>query len=168
LVAEDVATIVERLLEEPQPLCDALDHYPHTLIHGDWRHPNLGWLAGEAGEPDQTVLLDWQFAAAGPPAIDLARYLALNSALLPISKEEAIEFYRRQLAQGLGARYDERWWRPQLELGLLGGFLQSGWAIALDSIARWGEWPQELGGSEHWRNDLAWWSEQIRRAVQWL
>jgi hypothetical protein len=94
--------------------------------------------------------------------------LSENSAFLPIGKEEAIEYYRRQLAQGLGAHYSESWWQPQLELGLLGGFLQSGWGNALDSIARWGEWPQELGGSAHWRNDLTWWSEQTRRAVRWL
>lgn len=165
LVAEDVGAIVESLLEEPQPLCDALARHPRTLIHGDWRPPNLG---RSPGEPQRTVLLDWQFATAGPPAIDLARYLSENSPLLPVGKDEAIEFYRRQLASALGDGYDESWWRPQLELGLLGGFLQSGWGTALDSIGRWGELPQELGGPDHWRDSLAWWSEQTRRAVKWL
>ncbi|RIK28126.1 MAG: hypothetical protein DCC55_38955 [Chloroflexi bacterium] len=165
LVAEDVAGIIHNLLDDPQPLCAALGRYPHTLVHGDWRHTNLGRLPGE---PGQVALLDWQFATAAPPAVDLARYLAQNSAFLPIGKEESIELYRRQLAQELGAGYDERWWRPQLELGLLGGLLMFGWDIALDSIAEWGELPQELGGPGHWRNDLAWWSEQTRRAVKWL
>ena len=165
LVAEDVAGIVASLLEEPQPLCDALVRYPHTLVHGDWRRPNL---AAMPGEPERTVLLDWQFATAGPPAIDLARYLSVNSPLLPRSHEEAIEFFRQQLARGLGDSYDESWWRPQLELGLLGSFLQMGWAIALGTIARQGESPQKLGGPDHCRNELAWWSEQTRRAVKWL
>jgi hypothetical protein len=165
LVAEDVASIVASLLEEPQPLCDALARYPRTLVHGDWRHPNLARLPGE---PQRTVLLDWQFAAAGPPAIDLARYLAVNKPLLPVSHEEAIEFYRRQLAHELGDGYDESWWRPQLELSLLGGFVQSGWADALGTIGRWGKLAQELGGPDYWRNELAWWSEEVRRAVKWL
>lgn len=165
VVAEDVAAIIHTLLDDPKPLCAALGRYPHTLVHGDWRHTNLGWLPGE---PGQVALLDWQFATAAPPAVDLARYLAQNSAFLPIGKEEAIEFYRRQLAQELGANYDARWWRPQLELSLLGGLLMFGWAIALDSIAEWGELSPELGGPDYWRSDLAWWSEQTRRAVQWL
>ncbi len=128
LVAEDVAGIIETLLEDPQPLCAALARYPRTLLHGDYRHANLGRLQGER---DQAALLDWQLAAVAPPAVDLARYLATNSALLPVTKEATIETYRRQLAQGLSAHYDENWWQPQLELGLLGAFLQDGWAIAL-------------------------------------
>jgi hypothetical protein len=165
LVSEDVAEIVMGLLEEPQPLCDALDRYPRTLVHGDWRNPNLARLPGA---PERTVLLDWQFATAGAPAIDLTRYLAVNSPLLPAGKDEAIEFYRRQLAHGLGDGYDESWWQPQLELGLLGSFLQSGWSFALDATAQWGELDLELGGPDYWRKDLAWWSEQTRRAVKWL
>ncbi|MCC6456923.1 MAG: phosphotransferase [Caldilineaceae bacterium] len=165
LVAEDVAAIVTSLVEEPQPLCDALARYPRTLVHGDWRQPNLGRLPGE---PQRTVLLDWQFATAGPPAIDLARYLSENAPYLPVDRDESIEFYRRQLVKELGDNYDESWWQPQLELSLLGGFLQSGWGDALGSIGRWGELPQELGGPGYWLNSLAWWSEQTLRAVKWL
>jgi hypothetical protein len=165
LLSEDVADIIERLLEDPQPLCDALARYPRTLIHGDCRHANLGRLRGE---PDQVMLLDWQFAAGAPPAVELARYLATNSALLPVSKEAAIECYRVYLAQGLGTHQDESWWQPQLELGLLGGFLQDGWAIMLKAT-HWAEaWTQESGGPDHWRNDLAWWSEQVRAGEKWL
>jgi hypothetical protein len=165
LVAEDVVGIIQSLLDDPQPLCDALDRYPHTLLHGDCRHTNLAALPGGRG---QAVLLDWQFAAVAPPAVDLASYLACNSAFLPIRKEAAIEFYRRQLAQGLGERYDDCWWRPQLELGLLGGFLQDGWVIALRSINWWEGWTEEVGGPGHWRDDLVWWSEQVRAGAKWL
>jgi hypothetical protein len=168
LMAEDVAGIIESLLEDPQPLCAALARYPHTLLHGDCRHANLGRLRGRPDRPDQVVLLDWQFAAAAPPVIDLTRYLATNSALLPISKEAAIEVYRQQLAQGLGAHFDESWWQPQLELGLLSAFLQSGWGLMLKATHWTWAWIEETGGAEHCRNDLAWWSEQTRAATKWL
>ena len=165
LVAEDVAGTIKRLLENPQPLCAALARYPRTLLHGDCHHANLGRMYGER---DKVVLLDWQLATVAPPAVDLARYLATNSALLPVTKEATIESYRRRLAQGLSAGYDENWWQPQLELGLLGAFLQDGWAIALKATHSSGAWTEETGGPNHWRADLVWWSKQVRTALKWL
>ena len=66
-----------------------------------------------------------------PPGVDLAWYLAVNSARLPVPKKAAIACFRRELERRLGNRFDEQWWQPQLELSLLGGFLQLGWAKVL-------------------------------------
>lgn len=161
-VAPDVAEITLDLVNNPQPLCEALTRYPHTLVHGDWRHANQGLL--QEGQSLRTVLLDWQLAAVAPPPVDLARYLGTNSALLPISKEAAIEYYRQRLALRLGDRFDKSWWRPQLELGLLGGFVQDGWAIVLKAT----RWHITAHQREHWQADLEWWSERVRAGAKWL
>ncbi len=161
-VEPDVAKITLDLVDNPESLCRALARYPHTLVHGDWRHANQGLLREE--QPVQTVLLDWQLATVAPPGVELGRYLGTNSALLPISKEAAIEYYRRRLAARLGDRFDESWWRPQLELSLLGGFVQDGWAIVLKAT----RWHITDHQREHWQADLRWWSERVRAGAKWL
>jgi hypothetical protein len=160
-VPADVADIVLTLLHDPTPLCAALGRYPHTLVHGDWRHANQGL---KRSQPPQLILLDWQLAVAAPPGVELGRGLGTNSALLPVSKEEAIAFYRQELARRLGPRFDAAWWEPQLALGLLGGFVQDGWAIVLKAT----HWHVGADARAHWQADLAWWAEQVRAGVRWL
>lgn len=162
VVPRDVADVVLRLVDDPTPLVRALARYPHTLVHGDWRHANQGLR--ESGGRLRVILLDWQMAAVAPPSVELGRFLGTNSPLLPVSKEETLALYRDRLAQRLGAHFDEAWWRPQLELGLLGGFVQDGWAIALKATT----WAIGADYRERWRADLSWWSERVREGVRWL
>lgn len=160
-VAPDIAEIILTLLDDPTPLCAALSRYPQTLIHGDWRHANQGLTRSD---PPQLILLDWQLAVTAPPSVELGRGLGTNSALLPVSKEAAIASYRRELARRLGPCFDEAWWEPQLALGLLGGFLQDGWAIVLKAT----HWHVGADARDHWQADLAWWAEQVRAGAKWL
>jgi len=162
VVERDVAEVVLRLVADPTPLCAALAAYPHTLVHGDWRHANQG-LREKNGQM-RVVLLDWQMAAAAPPAVELGRFLGTNSPLLPTSKEATLALYRDCLERRLGARFSAAGWRPQLELGLLGGFVQDGWAIALKATT----WAIGADYREHWRADLDWWSERVRDGVRWF
>jgi len=158
----DVTGIVLPLVDDPTPLGDALARYPFTLVHGDWRHANQGFFP--EGDKQRSILLDWQLATAGAPAIDIARYLGTNSALFPVSKEACIRHYRKRLEFRLGSRFDESWWRPQLELGLLGGFVQDGWAITLKAS----RWEITAHQRDHWQADLHWWAEQVRTGARWL
>jgi hypothetical protein len=160
LVAPDVADLICGLHANPQPLCDALARYPQTLVHGDIRLANLGLLHGER---PQVILLDWQFAMSGPPAADLAWYLGDTSENLPMSNEAVIAGYQQRLAHRLGARFDDQWWQPQLELCLLGNFMRTGWDI-IDRITR-GEVESKR---EYWRGELEWWSKQARAGARWL
>ena len=160
-VPADVADTILTLLEDPRPLCDALGRYPQTLVHGDWRHANQGM---ERNGLSRLILLDWQLAVAAPPAVELGRGLGTNSALLPVSKEDAIDYYKTQLAERLGPRFEESWWEPQLALGLLGGFLQDGWAIVLKAT----HWHVGADAREHWQADLTWWANQVRIGAKWL
>jgi len=115
------------------------------------------------GSRGRVVLLDWGMIGTGPPGVELAWYLAVNSARLPVAKEAAIGKYRRTRARRLGARFDERWWRPQLDLSLLGGFLQLGWAKAVGAVR--GE-DEAVRARE--RAEVLWWSQWVDRAARWL
>lgn len=162
-VDPDVAGLTLGLLADLTPLCAALGRYPHTLVHGDFRHANLGLLDPSDGPP-RVILLDWQLATFAPPAVELGRYLGANAALLPGTKEESLAYYRERLAALLGPRFSDDWWRPQLALGLLGGFVQDGWAIALKATT----WHVGADARERWQADLRWWSERVREGAAYL
>lgn len=160
LVDADVADIMGRLLDDPRPLSNALARNPQTVVHGDWKLGNLGI---HRGARQRVVLLDWAFVGPAPPAIDLAWYLAVNCARLPVSKEATIDRYKQSLERRLGDRFDEAWWGPQLELGLLGGFLQLGWPKAYGAARS----ESEVVRARE-RAELAWWSHRVREGAKWL
>lgn len=141
--APQAAAVARRLGEDPWPLVAALAETPATLVHGDWKAGNLG------SAPDgRTILLDWGWPGFAPPCVDLAWYLAVNCDLLPQPKEEAIEAYRAALEnRGVATA---GWWDRQLELALLGAFVQLGWSKTGD--------PVELG----------WWAERAFRTARLL
>jgi hypothetical protein len=118
------------LASEPAPLVAALDETPATLVHGDWKAGNLGVRDG------RTILLDWGWPGRAGPLVDLAWYLAVNCDRLPTSKEDTISTYRQSLtACGIETA---GWWDRQLDLALLGGFLQLGWSKTGDPVElRW-------------------------------
>jgi hypothetical protein len=124
------------LVEDPAPLVKALSETPTTLVHGDWKFGNLG------SHPDgRTVLVDWGWPGAAGPAVDLAWYLAVNCDRLPASKEATIDDLRARLEHhGVETA---GWWERQVELALVGAFLQLGWSKTGDPV------------------ELAWWVDRI-------
>jgi hypothetical protein len=144
-VSPRTADIVLPLLDDPAPLLAALDSVPHTLVHGDWKAANLGT------DPDgRTVLLDFGEAPGeASPLADLSWYLALNSDLLPESKDQTVATYRAALERhGVDTR---GWWEAAVAFELLGAVLQFGWEKALG------------GGAE-----LAWWESRAIEGARWL
>lgn len=126
------------LAEQPGRLVGALAETPQTFVHGDWKFGNLG------RHPDgRTILLDWGWPGRAAPLVDIGWYLAVNCDRLPESKEDTIRTYRSNLEKRGVAT--ESWWDRQLELALLGAFVQLGWSKTHD--------PNELG----------WWTERIER-----
>jgi hypothetical protein len=138
------ATIALALLDDPDPLLAALARTPHTFLHGDTKMGNLG------SRPDgRTIAIDWAYAGPGEAASELTWYLAINSARLPQSKEDAIASFRAALErQGIDT---DAWWDAQIALALLGAFVQFGWEKA-------------LGGGE----ELAWWDARAAEAERYL
>jgi hypothetical protein len=112
------------LVRDPTPLVDALAALPQTLVHGDWKFGNLGT------HPDgRTILLDWAVPGQSCGTTELAWYLSLNSARLPISKEASIDAYRSSLEDhGVDTN---GWWDRAMAVGLLAGVVWFGWEKAL-------------------------------------
>ncbi|RIK43852.1 MAG: hypothetical protein DCC58_09090 [Chloroflexi bacterium] len=154
LVGADVRSIVEPLLEDPRPLTTALAPYRVTVVHSDWKLGNLG-IIRHTGAPPQVVLLDWDRVCAGQPGLDLGWYLAVNSARLPVSKEAVITGYRAHLEARLAQPLDDAWWQAQLELSLLGAFLQLGWPKLLGAAS-----PDPSTAARE-RAELDWWTSWV-------
>lgn len=86
------------LAAAPAPLLEALNHGPFTLLHGDAGFQNIAIsLDGR-----ERVWYDWQLAASGPPALDMATYLhpwAYPDARPPLAVGDMIEVYLAALAR---------------------------------------------------------------------
>jgi hypothetical protein len=136
-VDPDAWRTASRLFADPAPLLHALEDTPTTFVHGDWKAGNLGSRAD-----GRTILLDWALSGPAPACADLGWYLAVNCDRLPEPKEAAIAAYRRGL-EDRGVRADG-WFERQLELCLIGAFLQLGWSKAVG----------EPG-------ELRWWTDRV-------
>ncbi|HVT64177.1 MAG TPA: phosphotransferase [Mycobacteriales bacterium] len=141
--APDAARVARALIADPWPLVAALNETPQTFIHGDWKMGNLG------SHPDgRTILIDWQWPGVGPATVDLVWYLAINAARLPESKEAAIDAYREALERHRVVT--DGWFERQLDLAILGGFVQLGWNKAGDPA------------------ELSWWTERVAATAETL
>jgi hypothetical protein len=160
VIEPDVAALLCGLLGDPAPLCAAMARYPQTLLHGDPRTANIGITAEP---PPRVVLLDWHLVGPGAPGVDLAWYLTRIAPRVAMSNETSIACYRAALARRLGNRFAEEWWRPQMELSLLGEMLRRGWMHG-EIIAR----HPSAGVRARARESLQWWSERAREGAWWL
>jgi len=139
-----LAALIASIHADPELLAGALRTLPQTFLPGDWKMGNLGRRAD-----GRTILLDCAYPGDGPGCWDLAWYLALNQARLPISKEDTIAWYRRSLeANGIATA---GWFETQIDLSLLG------------MIACFG-WEKALGSDE----ELAWWEDRALAAARRL
>jgi hypothetical protein len=118
------------LTSDPAPLVAALAETPATLVHGDWKAGNLG-----SHTDGRTILLDWGWPGRAGPLVDIGWYLAVNCDRLPESKEDTIRAYRDALErQGIDTA---SWFERQLDLALVGAFLQLGWSKSGPELQWW-------------------------------
>ena len=160
-LAPDVVEVIDRLMANPQPVCNALARYPFTLVHGDYRSANLGLIL----EPTpQALVLDWQLAAYSVATIDLAFFLDKPQVQLsPVSRAAATDYYRQSLARRLGEHFDPGSWLPLLELGLLVNILRMASVKAWFAVNNPNEAHKALD-----RVTIGNYNEQVRAAVKWL
>ncbi len=129
----EVRDVVEGLKFDSGALVKALQTTPSTFLHGDLKFGNMGALAD-----GRTVLIDWSYPGEGPVCHDLTWYLALNSARIPMSKEDTIDVLRAALVRH-GIDVGD-WWERQVGLCLLGGLVQFGWEKAFGDDAEFNWW----------------------------
>jgi phosphotransferase family enzyme len=116
----DAARLARSLASDPWPLISALAETPASFVHGDWKYGNLG-----TGPDGRTILIDWQWPGTAPVCSDIAWYVAVNADRIPESREQTFAAYREALERH-GVPTDS-WFDAQLELSLLGAFVQLGW-----------------------------------------
>jgi hypothetical protein len=147
-VPPDVAEPVLALVDDPTPLADELRACDQTLIHGDVRLTNLGFLE------DQVVLIDWgERTGPAPAAVELASFIGFDGSRFDITRHEVIDEFR----EASGEAFDER----ALQLALLGGMVQLGCTFTLN-IAMAGD----AEAKQSAQDELAWWTATTRTALR--
>jgi hypothetical protein len=144
---DDVAGAILASLRDPGPLARALRAGGTTLVHGDLRDDNLGFVDG------RVVLLDWDIAGEGTPALEVAWYLCHDAWRTQATREELIEDF---LAAEGGA-VSER----DLDLGLIAGLQLYGWIFGHSAVIH--PDPAERAWA---REELGWWVPRVRAALQ--
>lgn len=142
-LAPALADLLTAIHSDPTPLADGMRATPATFLQGDWKMGNLGM------HPDgRTILLDWAYPGSGPVLWDLAWYLALNCARLPMSKEATIDALRAALERH-GVSTDG-WFGLQLDLCLLGMAACFGWEKAMGDAEEFAWWERHaIDGARH-------------------
>jgi hypothetical protein len=143
----DVSDVTLSLLADPAPLLEAMRPCEQTFIHGDLRLHNLGLT------DDRVVLLDWEIAGTGPPAVEFGWYLIISASRIDATREEITQDFVRIA----GDRFDPY----ALELGMISALLSLGWNKAIDIVDN----PDEAVRLQE-RADLDWWVLRVREALE--
>ncbi|MDP6452258.1 MAG: phosphotransferase [SAR202 cluster bacterium] len=100
-------------------LMSELDKMPVTLIHGDFHTGNLMW--DRPGQPDAVWVIDWQTPGAGPPVVDVARFLgsAFRRSDLPSVRQDYLPAYHDSLVSHGVADYSYERLLSDYRFGLL-------------------------------------------------
>ena len=72
-----MATALMTLADDPSPLVSALEPFPKTLVHGDFRPANAGTVDDRDG--DRAVLIDWGRATAAPASLGSGHVALMDS-----------------------------------------------------------------------------------------
>jgi thiamine kinase-like enzyme len=162
LLDPGLASDIDDLHNDPQPLCNALVPFPQTVLHGDWWPANL---VLHDSDPSRIILLDWAMVGPGPAGVDLARYLAgqISARYIPTSLEAAIAYYCEQLNHHLDVKLNNGEWQSMLELSLIGGFLQFGWKMLELASNEADQDKREFGLAS-----IQWWTPHVETGLRRL
>lgn len=138
IVPADVSAGVQAMHDAPYASAARLEGFPRTLLHGDF------WLVNCSILPTQVVLFDWSLATWGPPAVDLAVFLAGHGTRMRPTREDVLA----QFAALSADLHDAEATR----LALAHGLALMGWNKALDAT----EHGDPVKRARE-RADLDWW-----------
>jgi hypothetical protein len=144
---DDVAQAVLANLADPAPLAQALRAGGTTLVHGDLRDDNLGFADG------RVVLLDWDIAGEGTPALEVAWCLCHNAWRTEGTHDELLDDFLAAEGGTVGER--------DLDLGLIAGLQLYGWIFGHSAVIH--PDPAERAWA---REELGWWVPRVRAALE--
>ncbi len=122
LLDDDDATILFRVLANPDRLLEALAEAPATLVHGD------AWMANLGERDGRLILLDWSLVMAGPATLDSLWFAHTWRALDP--DRILIEHRAELLRHGVAAVRDDALWSLLADLGWVRStFLGAEWLV---------------------------------------
>jgi hypothetical protein len=148
LLPADIAEAVLAVAERPERFAAELARFPATLVHGDTKLGNVGFLG------ERVVLLDWGTQTGwAPSVVEVVWYLAVNASRIDATREQVLDDYRA----AEGERHDE----DALRLALLGGLVHLGWDKALHATGH----PDPAVRARE-RADLAWWTARAEEALE--
>jgi hypothetical protein len=148
LLPADVFEAVLAVAERPEPFAAELGRFPATLVHGDLKLGNVGFLG------ERVVLLDWGTQTGwAPAAVEAVWYLAVNASRIDATREQVLDDVRA----AEGEHHDE----DALRLAMLGGLVQLGWDKALHATGH----PDPAVRAWE-RADLEWWTARARDALE--
>lgn len=147
-VDDDVSQAVLGFVEDPDALAARIEAAStSTLLHGDLRDDNLGF------ESVRVVLLDWDIAAQGPPAVEFAWYLCHDAWRIDASHDQLVADFRA----AEGDLVDD----GALAWGLISGLVQYGWIFGHSAVVH--PDPAERAWAA---GELAWWVPAVRSALE--
>jgi hypothetical protein len=156
LLEADVFAELRRLSKNPRPLIAALNRYPYTLLHGDYRAENMG-------HADQPVLIDWQLATFSLMTIDLAWFVKFAYVSNTLGQQTAIDYYRTRLETYLDRHFDDAEWQIMIDLGYFVDAVRSTCFSAYWSIH------SDTPEGQLWEeNVVKQRNQQVRAAIRWL
>jgi hypothetical protein len=130
-----------------------------TLLHGDLRRANISF------ENDCVALIDWEFAAAGPPACDLQWHVFVNYWAYPPDgvnpgdhRDDLRDSYANAFEEALGRRVDRAQFLEDWGLGWIKTVTSLGFLL-YDALPSNGGTPEQRAAVQ----DLA--TRAIRRAI---
>jgi hypothetical protein len=144
---DDVAQAVLANLADPAPLARALRAGGTTLVHGDLRDDNIGFVDG------RVVLLDWDIAGEGTPALEVAWYLCHDAWRTEATHDDLLEDF----LDAEGGEVSEH----DLDLGLIAGLQLYGWIFGHSALIH--PDPAERAWA---REELGWWVPRVRAALE--
>jgi thiamine kinase-like enzyme len=114
----DHQALVERVIPFVSRIVEAYDG-PRTLAHGDYRLDNMLFPEGST----TPVIVDWQTAAWGPPAADVALFLggSLTTEARRAHWGELLDVYHRELVASGITSYSREQLEHDVRLSAFGG-----------------------------------------------
>ena len=156
---QDVFVQLNQLRNNPQPLLQAMERYPYTLVHGDYRESNLAYL-----KPEQPAAFDWQMAARSLMTTDLAWFIdQWNYLLDEMGKTKLRCYYRGRLETYLDRHFEDSAWKAMVELGNLYNIL-----FTTCFSAYWFKHADDPELQQYLELRLKQRNQQVRDGMRWL